>query len=59
MPVQEGRILHFTSPLDETRCGITGLSGYERLNELYSFDVTLVAEQDPVSPQELLGEDVD
>jgi type VI secretion system secreted protein VgrG len=58
MPVQESRILHFKSPLGETRCGITALSGYERLNELYSFDVTLVADQDPVTPQELLGEDV-
>lgn len=58
MPQQKGRILHFTSPLGEKRCAINALSGCERLNELYAFDVTLVADQDAVSPDELLGEDV-
>lgn len=58
MPEQKGRILHFQSPLGEKRCAINALSGYERLNELYSFDVTLVADKDPVAPRELLGEDV-
>jgi type VI secretion system secreted protein VgrG len=58
MPEQKGRILHFQSPLGDKRCAINALSGYERLNELYSFDITLVADQDPVAPDELLGEDV-
>ena len=58
MPEQKGRILHLTSPLGEKRCAINALSGCERLNELYSFDITLVTDQDPVAPQELLGEDV-
>jgi len=58
MPEQKERILHFKSPLGDKRCAINALSGCERLNALYSFDVTLVADQEPVAPDELLGEDV-
>lgn len=58
MAEQKDRILHFQSPLGDKRCAVSALSGYERLNELYSFDVTLVADQDPVAPDELLGDDV-
>ena len=58
MPDQKDRILHFKSPLGDKRCAISALSGYERLNALYSFDITLLTELDPIAPQELLGEDV-
>lgn len=57
MPEQKGRILHFASPLGDKRCAINALSGRERLSELYAFDVTLVTD-DPIKPDELLGEDV-
>ena len=58
MPEQKGRILHFQSPLGDKRCAITALSGYERLNDLYAFDLTLVADKDAITPDELLGENV-
>lgn len=58
MPDQTGRILHIQSPLGEKRCAVTALTGYERLNDLYTFDLTLVADGGPISADELLGEDV-
>ena len=58
MPVQKGRILHFESPLGETGCAISSLSGYEGLNKLFSFDITLSVDGDPVEPEKLLGKDV-
>ena len=57
--VSEHRILQLTSsPLPEGQCTVTALTGSERLNGLYEFDVTLVAGEDPVDPQKVIGEDV-
>jgi len=58
MPVQKGRILHFKSPLGETGCAISALNGYEGLNQLYSFEATLIVDGEPVKPEKLLGQDV-
>ncbi len=52
------RILQFESPLGDERCSPVCLKGTERLNELFSFELTLVAGDDPIEPEELLGEEV-
>ena len=52
------RILAFKSPLAASRCTPISLRGVEHLNDLFSFDVGLVAGEDPVEPEELLGFDV-
>ena len=51
-------ILVFGSPLGEKRCSPVALNGKERLNGLFHFDLTLVAHDDPIAPEELLGEEV-
>lgn len=54
----KNRILQFESPLGEKRCIPVCLKGTERLNALFSFELTLMAGDDPIEPEELLGEEV-
>ncbi|MEM6483548.1 MAG: type VI secretion system tip protein TssI/VgrG [Pseudomonadota bacterium] len=58
MPDQSKKIVHLKSPLGETRCAVTSLTGNERVNDLYRFNVSIIADNDPVKPDEILGEEV-
>ena len=58
MPDQTKRIMHIQSPLGDDRCAVSSLSGVERVNELFSFTVSIIAEDDPIKPYEILGEEV-
>ena len=54
----ENRVLQLTvSPLDEDSCTVTALEGREQLNGLFEFDITVVAEEDPIDPYEVIGQD--
>ncbi len=57
MPANDS-ILAFKSPLSASRCTPVSLRGTEHLNDLFSLDVGLVAGEDPVEPEELLGYEV-
>ncbi|MFT7285906.1 MAG: type VI secretion system secreted protein VgrG [Halieaceae bacterium] len=58
MQEQSSRILRITTPLPDDRHAVSACVGVERINDLYSFKISIVTGSDPINPEELLGEEV-
>ncbi|MEM8941028.1 MAG: type VI secretion system tip protein TssI/VgrG, partial [Pseudomonadota bacterium] len=58
MPDQSRKIVHLQSSLGESRAAVVSLTGREAVNDLYTFQVSVIADNDPIMPEEILGEEV-